>query len=406
LCPVGRFRIAEYKFISLKEEITMRVSFTFSRVALVLAVVWMAMGMPAGAFANESASGSPQVVIAEPTTPANLLNYTEYYETADAKAPAAKEAAPATDGNCNQGCGACACECCCEPCREWYVEPEVQQMFGYTSFQFGFNGPTKYYPAAYAPASKLDYSLDSTWTGLRVGVERCNWDVHFEWLMPMVQHIDGGMKDYDWPGPNTAPNSLTRSSTQWNDGQKLELEADYKYSDCILGMPIEVWPLAGFRFQRFDITAYNLDSIIPDTGPDHRYDGVDVLTINQQYYIGYIGFQLRRTIERECRPPINLAFQFDWGGTAGYMVDHHLLYGTRNFYNMQSTGGDTVHVALRGDIPLNCHWNLGLQADYYRIRTTGSMTQLLDGHVNNTGFESVLVKSEQTDITAYLQYTF
>ena len=84
----GQIHIAEIKFNSLKEGINMRVYFTFSRVALVLAVVCMAMCMPAGVYAMDSASGSPQVVIAEPTTPANLLNFTEYYETADTKAPA------------------------------------------------------------------------------------------------------------------------------------------------------------------------------------------------------------------------------------------------------------------------------------------------------------------------------
>jgi hypothetical protein len=399
--------IAENKFISLKEGINMRVYFTFSRAALVLAVVCMAMGMPAGAYAMESASVSQQVVVAEPTTPANLLNFTEYFETADAKTPAAKEAAPATDGNCNQGCGGCACECYCEPCRYWYIEPEIQQMFGYTSFQFGGSSPLT---GPYTPISKLDYSLDSTWTGLRVGVQRCNWDIHFEWLTPMVRSIDRGMKDYDWniDDPRNDPtrlDSLSHSKTRWNDGQKLELEADYKYSDCILGMPVEVWPLAGFRFQRFGITAYGAEQLIPPDGP-FAFQG-DVLTINQQYYMGYIGFQLRRTIERECRAPINLAFQFDWGGTAGYMVDHHLIRtDIPGFSTVENTGGDTVHVALRGDIPLNCHWNLGLQADYYRIRTTGTITQLSNGVPFYAGDYGVLVKSEQTDITAYLLYTF
>ena len=169
LCPVGRFHFAENKFNSLKEEITMRVYFTFSRVALVLAVVWMAMGIPAGVYAMESASGSPQVVIAEPTTPANLLNFTEYYETADAKAPAAKEAAPAAEGNCCQGCGECACDCCgcTESCRTWYIDYRIQEMFGYTSYQFGSHPIPSVYESGlttpYAPESKLNYSLDSTW---------------------------------------------------------------------------------------------------------------------------------------------------------------------------------------------------------------------------------------------------
>jgi hypothetical protein len=317
---------------------------------------------------------------------------------------------------CPENCRDSGCCGTCD-CRWLYAEVEVQQMFGYSSFEFGTGGD----PAtAYAPLSKLDYSLDSTWTGIRLGVETCQWDIHFEWLTPMVQRIDGGMKDYDWniADPRNDPtrlDSLSHSATRWNDGQKLEIEADYKYSDCILGMPLEVWPLAGFRWQRFDITAYNMtqliggghipgDGNIPDPGYSIAGDG---LTFNQQYYIGYIGFQLRRCVQRECRPPINLMFQFDWGATAGYMVDHHLLRtDIPNFFTTESTGGDTVHLCLAGDIPLNCHWDAGLRADYYRIRTTGTITQYSNGQVISHGDDGVLVKSEQTDITAYLQYTF
>ncbi|MGA2797855.1 MAG: omptin family outer membrane protease [Thermoguttaceae bacterium] len=389
----------------------MRVYFTFSRVALVLAVVWMAMGMPAGAYAKDSASGSPQVVIAEPTTPANLLNFTEYYETADTQTPAAKEAAPAAEGNCCQGCGGCACDCCCcccDPGQEWYANVEFQRMYGYTSYQFG-TGPGG---PQFAPLSKLNYSLDSDWIGLKVGLLRNDWDVHFEWLTPMMRQIDGVESDYDWSGPNRAAASLSKSSERWNDGQKLELEADYKYSDCILNMPIEVWPLAGFRFQRFDMTAYNGVQIINDRtipnlpNPGDTFPG-DGLTLNQQYYMGYIGAQLRRTIESRSGRLIDLLFQFDYGGVGGYNVDHHLRRSGGDRFTMESTGGDEFHVALVCDIPLSDRLNLGLQADYTRIRTTGSHHLIWNSqNIDETWDNGVLVKSEQTALTAYLQYVW
>jgi hypothetical protein len=411
--------IAENKFISLKEGINMRVYFTFSRAALVLAVVCMAMGMPAGAYAMDSASASQQVVVEEPTTPANLLNFTEYFETADAKAPAEQQAAPAAGSNCSQGCGGCALNSCCyEPCREWYFDGRIQRMYGYTSYQFGSHPiPSPYEPGLttpYAPESKLNFSLDSDWVGLRVGVRRCDLDVHFEWLTPMTRAIDGFMSDYDWniASPRNDADrldSLTHSGERWNDGQKIELEADYKYSDCIFGMPIEVWPLAGFRFQRFDITAYNIDRVIPNSGL--VYVG-DVSTLNQQYYMGYIGAQFRRSIQRECRRPIDLMFQVDYGGVGGYNVDHHISgyeqSGIHRF-TMDSTGGDEIHFALVGDIPLNCNLSLGLQADYTRIRTTGTHRWVMSGNtapVNETWDNGVLVKSEQTALTAYLRYVW
>jgi hypothetical protein len=329
-----------------------------------------------------------------------------------------KAAAPAqapsveASGGCESACNGCvstACDCC----RTWYVDYRIQQMFGYTAYQFGTApqlGGTQY-----DPISKLEYPLNSTWNGLRVGVQSCQWDVHLEWLMPLTQHINGSMYDWDWSATNIPPSSLSGHTARWNDGQKLEIEADYKYSDCFLGRPIEVWPLAGFRWQRFNMTAYDGIQLLDDgTMPVYpvgtRYPG-DNLTLNQQFYTGYIGFQLRTCVERECRPPIDLMFQFDWGGTGAYNVDHHLSYEARGIhrYTMESTGGDSVHVALSADVPLNCHLSLGLQADYTRIRTTGTHRWIMSGNttpVDETWSNGVLVKSEQTAITAYLQYAF
>lgn len=89
----------------------------------------------------------------------------------------------------------------------WTIDYRIQQMFdSRTSYQFGT--PPGFVPQ-YAPVSKLDWSLDSTWTGLRVGVQKPNWDVHFEWLTTMGQGINGNMEDRDWNGPNQDPYSLS-----------------------------------------------------------------------------------------------------------------------------------------------------------------------------------------------------
>lgn len=114
-----------------------------------------------------------------------------------------------------------------QPCRAWYLDYRVQQMFdSNTSFQSGSSAPLT---GPYTPISKLAYSLDSTWTGLRLGVQKPDWDVHFEWLTPIGRGIDRGIVDYDWNivEPRNDPtrlDSLAQLSTRWNDGQKLELE--------------------------------------------------------------------------------------------------------------------------------------------------------------------------------------
>ena len=296
----------------------------------------------------------------------------------------------------------------------WTIDYRIQQMFGSrTSYQFG-TAPQSGGPQ-YAPLSKLDWSLDSTWTGLRVGVQKPNWDVHFEWLTAMVQDINGSMEDFDWSGLNTAPASLSSSPERWNDGQKIELEADYKWSECFLGLPIELWPLAGFRFQRFDMTAHDGDQLINDgtLGPDLPPVGYhwteDTITFNQQYYIGYIGGQLRAAIERACRPPVVVTFQFDYGLTSGYNVDHHISgYEAAGIhrYTMESTTGGALHFALTAEAPLTERLSLGLQADHTEISTTGSHRWVMSGNttpVDETWDNGVSVSSRQTAITAFLR---
>jgi hypothetical protein len=291
----------------------------------------------------------------------------------------------------------------------WTIDYRVQQMFdSRTSYQFGTEPG---FVPKYAPLSKLDWSLDSTWTGLRVGVQKPNWDVHFEWLTAIG--INGSMEDFDWNINNprddpTRLDSLSRSSERWTDGQKIEIEADYRWSERLLGLPVEFWPLAGFRFQRFDITSTRGVQIIPSDGPfPPPFDG-DLITFNQQYYIGYVGAQFRTAIQRPGRPPINLAFQADYGATAGYNIDHHLFYEYYGIhrYTMESTAGGALHFALTAEALLNKRLSFGLQADYMEIGTTGSHRFVWSGAttpVDETWDNGVSVSSRQTAITAFLR---
>ena len=293
-----------------------------------------------------------------------------------------------------------------QPCRVWYVDTRFQQMFdSNTSFQYGNDDREKNLPSGpYTPMSKLAYSLDATWAGLRVGVQKPNWDIHFDGLMPVGTGINGGMRDYDWNinEPKNDPtrlDSLWNASTRWNEGLKLELEGEFQWSDHFFGLPLAFWPLAGFRYQRFDMTAFAGNEIVGDR-PGPAPNQGDVLTLNQQYYIGYIGFQLRGVIAHERRPPITVTFQADYGGTGGYNVDYHLF---RGFHEMMSTGGGALHVALIADAAFNSHFGIGLQADHMEIRTTGSLLQIGDkGDWSSTDY-GVQANSDQTSLTAYLR---
>ena len=201
--------------------------------------------------------------------------------------------------------GMCAAMQSCD--RVWTIDYRVKTFFdSNTTYQFGVQ---EYLANPYAPLSKLSWPLDSTWDGLRIGVEKPNWRAHFEWLTPMVHDTYRDMADYDWSGPDRDPASLSSSPERWTDGQSIELEGSFKLLDHILQAPIELWPVIGFRFQRFDLMAHDGDQIINDgtlvpLPPPVGYHWTeDMISFNQQYYMAYIGGQLRRDFERRKLSP-------------------------------------------------------------------------------------------------------
>jgi hypothetical protein len=172
--------------------------------------------------------------------------------------------------------------------------------------------------------------------------------------------------------------------------------------------------LAGFRFQRFDMVDYDGVQLINDGTlgplvPPVGYHWTEQMgTFNQQYYIGYLGAQLRTVIQRVDHSPITVTLQADYGATAGYNVDHHIsgyeAMGIHRF-TMDSTSGGTLHFALIAETPLSARASLGLQADYAEISTTGSHHWVETGatNVDETWSNGVSVSSNQMSITAFLR---
>lgn len=183
-------------------------------------------------------------------------------------------------------------------------------------------------------------------------MEKPCWEIHFEWLTPMEDDIHGQMADYDLltPANPSQLDSYTLSDLRWNDGQMLDLGGEFKWRECVFGLPIEVWPGGGFRFQRLNMTGYGLTSVVPPTGPDPTLDGVDVIDFNQQYYQFYLGGELRSHV---CflGHPVDVTFQGDWAGTWAFNVDHHLLREGGDRYTMEKTDGDSMHLALIAEPP-------------------------------------------------------
>jgi hypothetical protein len=326
-----------------------------------------------------------------------------------------QDSQPAEQAQPNCRCQECSCCCVAQPCAVWTIDYRVRWYFDtHTSYQFG-TAPGD--PAGpYAPLSKLDFELDSTWHGFQIALQKPNYGIHFEWLTPMEQDIDGVMADYDWNifVPRNDPSrldSLTHSSQRWNEGQVLDLGGEFRYANYILNLPIEVWPGGGFRFQRFNTTATSINYLVPPLGPQPLYDGVDVITFNQQYYLLYLGGQLRTDVS-VLGVPIDVVFEGDWAYAWGYNIDHHLLRddfipGVFDRYTKESTDGDAMHLALSGETPISRRWSVGLQIEHQAIDTTGTHHyQQASGGVNLSWTNGVKVRSDQTALTAFLRGSF
>jgi hypothetical protein len=79
---------------------------------------------------------------------------------------------------------------------------------------------------------------------------------------------------------------------------------------------------------------------------------------------------LHSTIHIENLPDINIKFQGDWGDVQAYNIDHHLLReGDR--YTMESTHGDSWHIAFTTEVPVRKHLTIGFQVDYLEMQTHG-----------------------------------
>jgi hypothetical protein len=285
----------------------------------------------------------------------------------------------------------------------------VRPYFGsHTSYQFGTHPASA---VQYAPLSKLDWSLNSTWTGLRLGRETETRGFHFEWLTPMQNNINGQMADFDWltPADPSQLDSLTLSDLRWRDAQMIDLGGEFKWSDCMFGMPIEIWPMMGFRWQRFSMVGSSLDYIVPPLGPDPVWAGRDIITFSQQYYMLYLGGQLRTNLCLLGRD-VDFRFQGDWAPTWGYNSDHHLSYEDIGIhrYTMEKTAGGAMHVALIAETQLTDRLWLGLSADHLALTTWGQHRWLMSGAatVDETWTNGVEVRSDQTSITAFLRARF
>jgi hypothetical protein len=291
-----------------------------------------------------------------------------------------------------------------EQFEDWSIDYRVRSLQNsFTSYEFGV--PPGWYPEDWHPLSRLDFPLDSMWHGLEVGLEKPTWAARVEWMTHMEQGLEGDMEDYDWQVPNADFTDLGITKQRWNDGQMLDFSVEIRLWENIFGLPIEFWPAGGFRWQRFNITCYDglQYKINGEWLPEPEFYAGDVITFNQQYYVCYLGGQFRTTLDLPLIPPIFLKFQGDIGNAQGYNVDHHLIReGDR--YTMESTHGDSWHIALTAEMPVRNNLSVGFEADHIQIRTHGKHRWLNEPFgTDETWDYGVRNKSDQTWLTAFIR---
>ncbi len=286
--------------------------------------------------------------------------------------------------------------------RAWTIDYQFRSIGGSkTVYEFGTRDPP---PAGWAPLSRLVFPVNGPWHGLKVGLRRPRWNAHFEWLTPMSGDIQGDLEDYDWVYRDGGYTHLGIMHQRWIEGQMIDLGLEVRMWEHCFDLPVDFWPTAGFRWQRFYIMAYDLvqlkewDVWVPNP---YTYDG-DVLTLDQQYYLIYIGGQLRSVLKFAGILPIAVTLAADWANAQAYNVDHHLLReGDR--YTTESTHGDSWHVALTAEAPITKRITVGCQVDYLQIRTHGRHHMWNDPlRIDATWDNGVRVWSNQTWVTAFV----
>ncbi len=289
------------------------------------------------------------------------------------------------------------------PAWTWTFDYRFRSLTNsHTSYEFG---TPELPPDGWAPLSRLNFNIDSLWHGVQIGLKRPRWGLHVEYLLPLQRSVQGSLDDYDWDPPGAGFTDLGIARQRWTDGHMLDAGAEFLLLDRPWGLPLEIWPLAGFRWQRFHLMCYDLvqykeGGVWP---VDPFRDAGNVLAFNQQYYAGYFGGQLRTSLALGRLPALRLTLQGDWACTEGYNVDHHLIReGDR--YTIEKTYGGAWHAGLTAEMPLRTRLSLGCQIDYLAISTTGSH-RLLNApfDVDQSWTHGVRAWSDQTWLTAFVR---
>lgn len=278
----------------------------------------------------------------------------------------------------------------------------TSNMLGsHTSYEFG----SPYFPYQ-SPVSRLEFPLDSWWIGGKMRASFDRFSIGAEALTNMSTEADGHMQDSDW-GDNRQLEIYSESEMHMSRSWIVNTDVDLKISDLV-GLPtwLDLRPLAGFRWQNFQLTAHDGLQTYPDRSspPDHFFG--DAIGFEQSYWQYYFGARAALDFGKPFRLKcLNALLQLDYGYVEGQNTDHHLLRGRR--YTLEETTGDALHGSVGLTAGLTERLSLSLDADFLRISTSGTHRWLeLDYGVDQSWDHGVKVWSEQNRISLTIACTF
>lgn len=294
------------------------------------------------------------------------------------------------------------------PEKTWSAELHVKRYFGsHTSYEFG--NP---FPPNQTPLSRLEFPLNTWWAGGEFRRSFSRISAGIEVMRSISGESDGSFKDSDWDD-DAKPGVLTvysESQCRMEPSYMVRGDVDLKVADW-LGMPVwlDLRPVAGLRWQRFNLVAHNGLQTYPapgDTTPPYPLPG-DAISFEQNYWHYFLGIRAAYDLEKHLKIPRSKLFgQLDWAYVDGDNGDHHLLR-EGNRWTYEKTRGDAWHASLGVKAGLTKSINAGLEAEYLLIRTTGTHRWVNDAFGwDESSDYGVKVWSEQMSLMMSLEYLF
>ncbi|ABK99693.1 omptin family outer membrane protease [Pelobacter propionicus] len=280
---------------------------------------------------------------------------------------------------------------------------KTKRLFNsHTSYEFG--NPL---PPHQKPFSRLEFPLDSWWGGAELRANYRRLSIGVEALRNLNGDVDGMMKDSDWDD-DLRPDVRTiysESKCRMEPSYMVRGDMDLEVADRI-GLPlwVSLRPLIGFRWQSFHLVTH--DGVQYEEGGSIALPG-DGISFWQTYWQYFIGLRSDIDLGRLLDVGgLNLLMQLDWAYVEGDNSDHHLLR-TGKRYTYENTHGDAWHASLGLRKSLYDSLSLAVEAEYLRLKTTGSHRIVNDDiGLDYTWSHGVKVWSQQASVSVSLEYRF